>query len=59
MIIDMTNKFLVFWPSYCIQIGAISHNTLSQARLPTKTAVIKIEKDITYQKMIKKGTKKT
>ena len=47
VIIDITNDFLAFWPGHCIHIGAISPNTLSQLRLPTEIAVIRIEKDIT------------
>ena len=57
VIIDMTNNFLVFWPGYCIYIGATSPNTLSQPRLPAETAVVRIEKDITPRKMIKRGSK--
>ena len=58
-IIDMTNDLLTFWPSYCIFIGATSLNILSQPRLLAETAVIRIEKDIISQKIIKKGSKKT
>ena len=59
VIIDITNNSLVFWPSYYTQIRATPSTILSQSRLPVKTAVIKIEKDITFQKMIKKAQKKT
>ena len=58
VIIDMINDFLAFWPGHCIHIGAISPTTLSQLRLPTETATIRIEKYITLQKMIKRGSKK-
>ena len=58
IIIDMTNDSLAFWPGYCIQIGATSFTTLSQLRLSTAIPVVRIEKDITSQKMIKKGSKK-
>ena len=58
VIIDMTNNFLAFWPSHYIHIGAAFPNTLSQLRLPVKIAVVKIEKDITTWKMIKRGSKK-
>ena len=47
VIIDMTNNFLAFWSGHCTHIGANSPNILSQSRLPTKTAVVRIEKDIT------------
>ena len=57
VIIDMINDFLAFWPSYCIHIGVISPNTLSQPKLPVETAVMRIKKDITPQKMIKRGSK--
>ena len=57
VIIDMTNNFLVFWPGYYIYIGAISPTTPSQPRLPMETAVVRIEKYITAQKIIKKGLK--
>ena len=56
VIIDMTNNSLAFWPSHCIHIGAIS--LLSPSSLPTETAVVTIEEDITPRKMIKRGSKK-
>ena len=57
IIIDMTNKFLAFWPGYYIHIRAISLITLSQLRLPAEIAVVRIEKDITPWKMMKRGLK--
>ena len=57
VIIDMTNDFLAFWPGYCTHIGATSSITLSQPRLPTKRAAVKIEKVITPRKIIKRGLK--
>ena len=53
----MTNNFLAFWPDRYIYIGATFPITLSQLRLPAKIVVIKIEKDIIPQKMIKRGSK--
>ena len=47
VIIDITNNFLAFWPNYCTHIGATSLNTLRQPRLPAKTVVVRIEKNIT------------
>ena len=58
VIIDMINDFLAFWPDYCIYIGAISSTTLSQPRLPTEIAAVRIEKNITPQKMMKRRSKK-
>ena len=58
VIIDITNNFLAFWPSHRTHIRATSLNILCQFRLPAKTAVIRIEKDITPQKIIKRGSKK-
>ena len=57
IIIDMINNFLAFWPSYYIHIEAISPTTLSQLRLPTRKAVVRIDKDIISLKIIKKGSK--
>ena len=57
VIIDMTNDSLAFWPGHCTHIGATSPNTLSQPKLPAETAVVRIEKDISPRKMIKKGSK--
>ena len=57
VIIDMTNNSLAFRPGHCTNIGATFPNTLSQPRLPAEIAVVRIEKDITPQKMIKKGLK--
>ena len=56
VIIDMTNNFLAFWPGHCTHIGATS--LLSPPSLPTGTASITIEEDITPRKMIKRGLKK-
>ena len=58
VIIDMINNFLAFWPAHYTHNEAISSTTLSQAKLPAEIVVIKIEKDITPQKMLKKGLKK-
>ena len=57
IIINMTNNSLAFWPGNCIYIRATSFTILSEPRLPAKTAVVRIEKDITTQKMIKRGSK--
>ena len=57
VIIDMTNDSLAFWPGHCTHIEVTSPTSLSQLRLPMKIAVIKIEKHITPQKIIKKGLK--
>ena len=57
IIIDMKNNSSAFWLGYCTHIGAISPTILNQTRLPMKTAAVRIEKDITLQKMIKKGSK--
>ena len=57
VIIDITNDSLAFWPGHCTHIGATSPTTLSQPRLPTETAAVRIEKDITPRKMIKRGSK--
>ena len=51
----MTNDSLAFWPGHCTHIGATS--LLSPPSLPTETAAITIEEDITPQKMIKRGSK--
>ena len=56
VIIDMTNDFLAFWPGHCTHIGATS--LLSLPSLPTETAAVTIEEDITPKKMIKRGSKK-
>ena len=58
VIIDMTNNSLAFWLGHCIYIGATSSTTLSQPRLPAEIVVIRIEKDIIPQKIIKKVSKK-
>ena len=57
IIIDMINNSLAFWLGHCIYISATSHTTLSQPRLPTKIAFVRIEKNIILQKIIKKGLK--
>ena len=57
VIIDIINDSLAFWLGHCTHIGAILPTTLSQLRLPTKTAVVRIEKNISSQKMIKRGSK--
>ena len=46
VIINMTNNFLVFWPSHYIHIGAIF--LLSPPNLLTETITIRIKKDITF-----------
>ena len=55
VIIDMTNDSLAFWPSHCTHIGTTS--LLSPPSLPTETAAVTIEEDITPQKIIKRGSK--
>ena len=55
VIIDMTNNSLAFWPGHCTHIGATS--LLSPLSLPTETAAVMIEEDITPRKMIKRGSK--
>ena len=57
VIIDMTNNSLVFWPSHYIHIGATSPTPLSPPSSLTEIVVIRIEKAITPQKMIKRGSK--
>ena len=46
VIIDMTNNSLVFWPGHCIHIKATF--LLTPPSLPTKTAAVTIEEDITF-----------
>ena len=58
VIIDITNNSLAFWPDHYTHIGTTSPTTLSQPRLTAESAVIKIEKDITPWKIIKRGLKK-
>ena len=58
VIINMINDSLAFWLGQYTHIGAISSTTLSQLRLPTEIAVVRIIKDITPQKIIKRGLKK-
>ena len=53
VIIDITNNFLAFWPSYCTYIKVIF--SLSLPSLLIETIVMRIKKDITFQKMIKKS----
>ena len=55
VIINMTNNSVAFWPSHCTHNGAIS--LLSLPSLLMKIAVITIEENITFQKMIKKSLK--
>ena len=55
VIIDMTNDSLAFWHGHFTHIGATS--LLSPLSLPTDTAAVTIEEDITLQKMIKRGLK--
>ena len=56
VIIDMTNNFSAFWPGYYTQIGATF--SLRPPSLFTEIASVRIEEDITAQKMIEKGSKK-
>ena len=56
VIIDITNDFLAFWSGYCTHIRATF--LLSPPSLSIKIAAIKIEEDITSQKIIKKSSKK-
>ena len=58
VIIDMTSNSLAFWPSHCIYIRSIFFITLRQPRSPTDIVVVRIEKDIIPQKMLKRGSKK-
>lgn len=53
---DITNNFFAFQPSNCLYIRVFSPNILSQAILSIKIAVIKIEKDITFWKIIKRNS---
>ena len=55
VIIDMTNNFLAFWPGYCTYIGVSSCIILSQLILLIETAIVRIKKNTTFQKIIKKG----
>ena len=56
VIIDITNNFLAFWLGHYIYIRATFF--LSSPSLLTKIAVVKIEKNITPSKIIKRGLKK-
>lgn len=53
----MRNNFLAFWPGHCIYIRNTFFTVLTQAKSLIKTIVIRIEKGIIPQKMIKKGLK--
>lgn len=57
VIINMTIDFLVFWLGHYIYIEAISPTILSQPRLPTEIAAVKVEKVVTPRKIIKKSSK--
>lgn len=57
VVINMTNNFLAFWSDHCIHIGAISSAIPSISGLPIEIAAVRIEKNITPQKSIKKGIK--
>lgn len=57
IIINITNNSIGFWSNYCIYIGATYSTILNQLRLPIETVAIKIKKDITSWKTIKKGLK--
>lgn len=54
----MTNNFLAFWPGHYIYIEVSLLFISNQLTLPMKIAIIKIEKDITPLKIIKKSQKK-
>ena len=54
----MINNSLGFWPNYYTYIRIIFSIILSQPRLSIEILVIKIEKNITFRKMIKKDSKK-
>ncbi len=56
VIIDITNNFLAFWPSYYTHIEATLPITLSSPSLPMKIAAVRIEETIIYQKIIKKSS---
>ena len=56
VIIDMTNNSLTFWPGHCTYVRVSPLTILSQPTFPTKTAVVVIEKNITLQKIINKGS---
>ena len=47
VIIDMTNNSWTFWLRHCTYFGAFLPIILSQPILPIKTAVVRIENDIT------------
>ena len=52
VIIDITNNYLVSWPSYYTYIKAFLFIILSQLILLIKTIVVRIKKNITLQKII-------
>ena len=54
----MTNNSLAFWLGHYIYIRISSLFILSQSILPMKIEIIRIEKDITPQKIIKRGSTK-
>ena len=56
VIIDMTNNFLALYPSHYTYIRATSSTTLSPLSSPTERVAIMIKKDITPQKITKKGS---
>ena len=56
--IAMINNLLAFWPNYCTHIGATSPTILSPFSSPMETVAIRIEKAITFPKIMKKGSKK-
>lgn len=57
IIINITNNSLAFWHGHYTYIRAISSTTLNKPKLSSETVVIRIEKDITFQKMINMGLK--
>ena len=56
VIIDITNNSLAFLPGHCTHIGPTY--LLTQSSFSTEIATFTIEKNITSQKMIKKGLKR-
>ena len=51
----MTNNSLIFWLGHYRYIEATFRTILSQLRLTAKIAVVKINKNITPQKIIKRS----
>ena len=55
IIINMINNAIAFWPGYCTYTRVFSPISLDQATLLTEVMPTKIIKDITPNKIIKKG----